>query len=63
MRLQILSDIHLEFGSWTRLVVWIHGHTHHSVDYMIGSTRIVANQRGYPDQVETGFRPEMVVDI
>ena len=27
--------------------VWTHGHTHHTCDYMIGSTRIVCNPRGY----------------
>jgi Icc-related predicted phosphoesterase len=28
--------------------LWIHGHGHDSVDTMIGSTRIIANPRGYP---------------
>lgn len=27
--------------------VWTHGHTHDKFDYMIGSTRIVCNPRGY----------------
>ncbi len=27
--------------------LWTHGHTHHNFDYMIGSTRIVCNPRGY----------------
>jgi hypothetical protein len=27
--------------------VWTHGHTHDDYDYMIGSTRIVCNPRGY----------------
>ena len=27
--------------------LWTHGHTHHVFDYMIGSTRIVCNPRGY----------------
>jgi predicted phosphodiesterase len=27
--------------------LWIHGHTHHCVDYAIGNCRIVSNQRGY----------------
>jgi len=27
--------------------LWTHGHTHHIFDYMIGSTRIVCNPRGY----------------
>lgn len=29
------------------ILAWIHGHTHHNVDYMIGNTRILSNQRGY----------------
>lgn len=27
--------------------LWIHGHTHSSMDYMIGDTRVVCNPRGY----------------
>ena len=27
--------------------LWTHGHTHHTFDYMIGTTRIVCNPRGY----------------
>lgn len=27
--------------------LWIHGHTHHPFDYMLGDTRIVCNPRGY----------------
>ena len=27
--------------------VWTHGHTHDTFDYMVGSTRIVCNPRGY----------------
>lgn len=27
--------------------LWIHGHTHHSCDYVIGETNIVCNPRGY----------------
>ena len=30
-----------------QIKLWTHGHTHHEFDYMIGSTRIVANPRGY----------------
>lgn len=30
-----------------QIKLWTHGHTHHNFDYMIGSTRIVANPRGY----------------
>lgn len=44
-------------------VLWIHGHTHRSVDYLLGGTRVLANQRGYPDQFDTGFQPALVVEI
>jgi len=29
------------------IVLWTHGHTHEDFDYMIGSTRVVCNPRGY----------------
>ena len=31
----------------TQIKAWTHGHTHHSFDYMIGTTRVVCNPRGY----------------
>lgn len=30
-----------------QIKVWTHGHTHDKFDYMIGSTRVVCNPRGY----------------
>jgi len=27
--------------------LWTHGHTHEDFDYMLGSTRVVCNPRGY----------------
>jgi hypothetical protein len=30
-----------------QIKLWTHGHTHEDFDYMIGSTRIVCNPRGY----------------
>lgn len=32
--------------------LWTHGHTHEEFDYMIGTTRIVCNPRGYIDYEE-----------
>lgn len=32
-----------------QIKLWTHGHTHHCFDYMIGSTRIFCNPRGYID--------------
>jgi Icc-related predicted phosphoesterase len=30
-----------------QIKLWTHGHTHHNFDYLIGSTRIACNPRGY----------------
>jgi Icc-related predicted phosphoesterase len=30
-----------------QIKLWIHGHTHHNFDYVIGETRVVCNPRGY----------------
>ncbi|NLB66458.1 MAG: phosphoesterase [Lentisphaerae bacterium] len=43
--------------------LWIHGHTHYCVDYAIGETRILSNQRGYADELVKEFRPDVVVEI
>lgn len=34
--------------------LWVYGHTHECDDQMLGSTRIISNQRGYPHS-RTGF--------
>lgn len=39
-----LSDFILEYP---QIKVWVHGHTHHDLDYNIGDTRILCNPRGY----------------
>lgn len=36
-----------------QIKLWTHGHTHHKFDYMIGSTRIVCNPRGYAGYEES----------
>ena len=30
-----------------QIKLWTHGHTHHPFDYMLGTTRVVCNPRGY----------------
>lgn len=42
--------------------LWVHGHTHRNADYMIGDTRIIANQLGYPHQVVPRFRRNLIVE-
>ena len=43
--------------------LWIHGHTHYNVDYLIGSTRVLTNQRGYPEQLCKRFNSSLIVEI
>ena len=43
--------------------LWIHGHTHRCVDYHLGGTRILSNQRGYPDEGVRGFDPGLVIEL
>jgi predicted phosphodiesterase len=58
------SDLEGFFGPMS---LWVHGHTHHSFDYRAGTTRIVANPRGYPMKsgaVENPhFDPALLVEI
>ena len=46
----------------TAPTLWVHGHIHHRNDYMVGSTRIVSNARGYPGE-GTGFDAGFIVDV
>jgi hypothetical protein len=39
-----------------QIKVWTHGHTHHEFDYMIGSTRIVCQPRGYDGYEEQSYK-------
>jgi len=41
------SDLSAFILDRRQIKVWTHGHTHHNFDYMLGSTRIVCNPRGY----------------
>ena len=41
------SDLTKFIKAHPEIKVWVHGHTHHSFDYMVGETRILCNPRGY----------------
>lgn len=43
--------------------LWIHGHTHDAFDYYLGKCRVVCNPKGYPREIGTGFRPDLVVTV
>jgi len=47
-----------------QIKLWTHGHTHHDFDYMIGTTRVVCNPRGYHGYEERADSFELkVVEI
>jgi predicted phosphodiesterase len=41
------SDLTEFISDHPQIVLWTHGHTHDKFDYMVGSTRIACNPRGY----------------
>ena len=43
--------------------LWIHGHIHAPADYRLGSTRVLANPRGYPKEQVAGFDAALVVEV
>ena len=56
-----LSDIMLDNPN---IRYWFHGHIHDPVDYEIGSTRVLANPRGYLGHEDnSGFRPDFTVEL
>lgn len=46
-----------------QIKLWVHGHTHDTFDYMVGSTRIVCNPRGYSGYEDTGWDPNKILEI
>jgi hypothetical protein len=42
--------------------VWIHGHVHHSVDYVLNETQVVCNPRGYGSE-NPDFDSAFVLDV
>jgi len=49
-----------------QIKLWVHGHTHHAFDYVIGETRVVCNPRGYESydwKEHTDWDPLKVVEV
>ena len=49
-----------------QIKLWVHGHTHHPFDYMIGETRVVCNPRGYESDgysEDSGWNPNILLEI
>ena len=54
----------IPFVGAANLWLWIHGHTHESMDHEIDGTRIVCNPRGYEGyQLNPAFNPRLVVEV
>jgi predicted phosphodiesterase len=51
-----------EFLMGPEIALWVHGHTHHAVDYDIAGTRIISNPKGYPGE-NTGFAEDLVIAL
>ncbi len=57
-----VSDLD-EFVSRSNAKFWIHGHLHAPSDYTLGTTRVLCNPKGYPDEYNDQFVPDFVVEI
>jgi len=44
-----------------QIKLWTHGHTHEDFDYMVGSTRVICNPRGYDGYEERADRFQLKV--
>ena len=44
----------------SKIKIWLHGHMHETVDYMIGNTRIVSNPLGYPNDISPYWKIKTV---
>lgn len=47
-----------------QIKLWTHGHVHSPSDYMVGSTRIICNPRGYEGyEPDTNWNPDLYIDL
>jgi len=59
---ELSSDI-VELGD-DQPELWIHGHVHDNMDYMIENTRVICNPRGYaPDDLNDNFDVNLVIEV
>ncbi len=45
-----------------RIDLWVHGHVHTSVDYLVGGTRVICNPHGYGNE-NPAFNPSLIVEV
>lgn len=53
-----MTDLTELILQYQKIAYWVHGHVHQPFDYMIGSTRVVCNPRGYKgrQKIADGFQ-------
>lgn len=57
------SDLEDLIQEFPEIALYTHGHTHTRFDYMIGSTRVVCNPRGYHPYESTGFDLNFTIEV
>jgi hypothetical protein len=46
------------------VALWVHGHTHESIDFLVNGTRVVCNPRGYlPHEPNPSFDPLGAIEL
>lgn len=58
-----VCDMELEIKR-LKPALWLHGHTHDAVDYILHDTRVVCQPRGYPREKShgpRGYQPKLIV--
>lgn len=46
------------------IALWAFGHTHGNVDFVAeGGCRVISNQRGYPSELNSNFRDNLVIEV
>lgn len=58
------SDLSTFILDRPQIKLWTHGHTHNTFDYIIGSTRVICNPRGYEGyEPDSGWDPNFCVEV
>jgi 3',5'-cyclic AMP phosphodiesterase CpdA len=50
------------FVGYSNARLLVHGHVHHSLDYLLGATRVVCNPRGHPKGLNPTFQEGLIVE-
>lgn len=58
---------HSDLSEWIldrpQIKLWCHGHTHDPHDYLVGTTRVVCNPRGYHGYELTGWDMSKILEV